>query len=117
MGHLKEKFTTALCTYRVRAGAETQFIALLEKHWPALHGAGLVTDVPSMIWRGEDEDGKTFFFEILEWKNLEAPEIAHKTPAVMAVWEPMGGLCEARNGRPPMEFPHGERLKMSFERK
>jgi hypothetical protein len=28
----------------------------------------------------------------------------------MAIWEPMGNLCEDRDGRPKFEFPHVERL-------
>ena len=34
----------------------------------------------------------------------------------MAVWEPMGKLCEPRAGRPPMEFPLVEPIEIRFER-
>jgi hypothetical protein len=54
--------------------------------------------------------------ELLTWKNAEAPNTAHELPEVMAVWEPMGMLCEKRDGRPPMEFPHVERIQIAFER-
>jgi hypothetical protein len=31
---------------------------------------------------------------------------AHEHPEVLAIWEPMDTLCEQRNGKPNMEFPH-----------
>jgi hypothetical protein len=103
---------TVICTYRVRKGARDAFAKLLGKHWPALSGAGLVTGVPSLIFESkpgggpqDDEPGPTFV-EIFTWVSAEAPDIAHRWPAIMAVWEPMGALVESRDGRPAMEFPH-----------
>ena len=40
--------------------------------------------------------------------------LAHESPEVMAIWEPMGALCEERDGRPSMEVPHVERMKIEF---
>jgi hypothetical protein len=48
--------------------------------------------------------------------DTEGPNMAHELPEVMSVWESMGKLCEARDGRPPMEFPHVERIQIAFER-
>ena len=98
--------STVLCTYRVRAGSEPEFLKLLERHWPALHTLGCVTDEPSRIYRGSDEQDRPFFVEIFHWKNEEALARAHGHPEVLAIWEPMDGLCEPRDGRPSMEFPH-----------
>ena len=67
----------------------------------------------SQVYRGADESGGTFFVEILTWRDRESPNRAHEIPAVMAVWEPMGMCCEARLGRPAMEFP--EVTAVSFE--
>jgi hypothetical protein len=100
----------ALCTYRVSDGKEAEFKSLLAQHWPALRKFGLVADEPSVLFRGKDESGKTFFVEILTWKSKEGPDIAEQTPEIMAIWERMGVLTEARLGRPPMEFPIVERL-------
>lgn len=91
-----------LCHYRVRPGSEADFLALLEGHWPALHAAGLVTETPARAWCHRPKDGATSFWELFEWRDAEAPKTAHELPAVMAVWEPMGALCES------MEFPHVE---------
>lgn len=109
---MSEGPATVLCTYRVKQGQEKAFIALLDKHWPTLHGLGLTTEDPSQVFRGSDEKGKPYFVEIFTWKSGESPGAAHHLPEVMAVWEPMGGLCEARGDRPSMEFPHVEPLKV-----
>jgi hypothetical protein len=108
----KEGGNWVICTYRVKEGDEGRFVELLERHWPTLHGQGLVTDEPARAFRGKDESGKTYFVELFEWKDISAAETAHQTPAVMAVWEPMGALVEARLGRPPMEFPHFEQVRL-----
>ena len=102
---------TSLCLYRVKAGSETAFRGLLKKHWPTLHRAGLAADEPSMIYQGTEKEGEPLFVELLTWKDQEGPDRAHELPEVMAVWEPMGKLCEPRDGRPPMEFPIVERIQ------
>ena len=102
---------TNICTYRVKPGAREKFIDLLRKHWPTLRDVGLATDTPALCFEavsgGEsrhNESGTTFV-EIFSWSRPNAPQVAHNMPAVMAVWEPMGALVEARDGRPAMEFP------------
>ncbi|MFC3078590.1 hypothetical protein ACFODL_10880 [Phenylobacterium terrae] len=102
---------TVICTYRVKAGARDAFLDLLRRHWPTLRDAGLATDQPALVFESapgpdpHDEKGVTFV-EIFSWAGAESARLAHETPAVMSVWEPMGGLTESREGRPPMEFPH-----------
>lgn len=109
------KRAVVICTYRVRKGQEDAFLELLGRHWPTLRKLGLVAGEPSQIYRGEDASGKSFFVEIFTWKDgEEGPRIAESTPEVMAVWEPMGALTEARLGRPSMEFPHVEPVRMAF---
>jgi hypothetical protein len=95
----------AICTYRIKAGKEDDFANLLRGHWPTLRELELAENTPSQVFRGTDESGGTFFVEILIWKDSEMPNRAHEFPAVMAIWEPMGMCCEARLGRPAMEFP------------
>jgi hypothetical protein len=107
---------TSLCIYRVRKGSEKAFRVLLAKHWPTLRRVGLGADVPSVVYEGTEDDGGPVFFEVLHWKDAAGPDRAHEIPDVMAVWEPMGKLCEARKGRPAMEFPRVSRLEVAFER-
>lgn len=101
---------TAICTYRVRRGEEQPFETLLVQHCPTLSRFGLVTSESSQLFRGQDAKGP-YYVEILDWIDVNAPDEAEKTPEVMKLWEGMGKLTEARDGRPPMEFPIVERLR------
>jgi hypothetical protein len=101
-----------ICTYRVKEGAREQFIELLRKHWPTLRKAGLASATPAMHFEfvptdesGRHEESGPTFLEIFAWSRPDGADLAHKSPEVMAVWEPMGALVEERDGRPSMEFP------------
>ena len=103
---------TVICLYRVRPGREDAFVSLLERHWPALRSLGLATALPPRHFRGAEEDGRPLFVEIFEWASAEAAGLAHEHPEVMAVWEPMDQLTEARGARPNMEFPHVQPIEI-----
>jgi hypothetical protein len=85
---------------------------LLARHWPTLSALGLVSEEPSQQFKGfEQDNGQPIYFEMFDW--LEgASDRAHEHPEVMAIWEPMDQLCEARGGKPNMEFPHVEPLSL-----
>jgi hypothetical protein len=98
-----------ICRYKVKPGKEEEMVELLEKHWPALREAGLATDDPPIIYRGVPGDrhgAGGVFIEIFSWKADNGPQLAHETPGVMAVWEPMGAICEQ------MEFPMFDTLDL-----
>ena len=99
-----------MCVYQVKTGSEAAFKTLLEKHWPTLSRLELVTDQRSVVYRGRNDDGTPFFVEFIEWRDQTAPDTAHQLADVAAVWEAMGPLCEARGGKPAMEFPPVERV-------
>ena len=101
---------TCMCVYQVRRGAESEFSELLAAHWPTLHRLELVTDDKPSMYQGKNDDDSPFFVEILTWRDEEAPNSAHELAEVMAIWEPMGKLCEDRDGRPAMEFPTVEQI-------
>ena len=107
---MAETHPTVICTYRVRKDKEPEFRALLDRHWPKLRELGMVTSQPSSLFRGLDGEDRPYFVEIFDWRDAAQPEKAHEHPEVMAIWEPMDALCEPRDGRPNMEFPHVERL-------
>jgi hypothetical protein len=109
---MPESSETVICHYCVRKGSERAFEALLLKHWPTLRRLGTVSEAPSRIYRGQDPAGRPMYWEIFEWKSAAAFEKAHAHPEVLAIWEPMDALCEPREGRPNMEFPHVERLEL-----
>jgi hypothetical protein len=103
---------TVICTYRVKAGNEDAFVALLERHWPTLRGLGLVTAAPPQHFRGFEQSGEPLFVEIFAWASGEAARLAHDHPDVAAIWERMDQLTESRAGRPNMEFPHVQPLEL-----
>ena len=86
-----------LCTYRVKDGKESDFLRLLERHWPTLRRVGLATDDPAQVFRSKDKTGRTVFVEMFSWKDAASPDVAHQTPEVMSVWEPMGALADEMN--------------------
>jgi hypothetical protein len=89
-----------LCIYRVKKGKESDFKQMLSQHGPALYKAGLTPEGAPKIWKSETRENKTVFVEMMQWKDESSSHAAHQMPEVMAVWEPMGSLCEG------MEFLH-----------
>jgi hypothetical protein len=106
---------TSLCIYRVKPGAEPAFQQLLARHWPTLRRVGLAADVASTVYAGSEGEQQPIFVELLHWRDAGGADRAHEIPEVMAVWEPMGKLCESRAGRPAMEFPRVEPVEIHFE--
>ena len=109
-----DKPVTVLCTYRVQPGQEAAFEALLAKHHPTLLAEGLVTADRPQVFRGADGTGGPVYHELFAWLEEGSAELAHQSPAVLALWEPIGALCEAREGRPPCEFPHVEPVEIAY---
>ena len=98
-----------ICTYKVKPGKEDEMVDLLQRHHPALLKAGLVTDEPPQIFRGLPDPhhgAEGVFVEIFAWKDDQGPNLAHESPEVMAIWEPMGAICEH------MDFPSFEVLRL-----
>ena len=86
---------TMLVSYTPKTGKEDEFLALLEQHWPTLEHLGLVTEMRPRIWRTKDiRTNQIHFVEIFQWKNGEASNVAHQSPEVMAIWEPMEPLLD-----------------------
>ena len=83
-----------LVIYRVKKDKEQEFLPLLQKHWPTLNQLGLVTSEKPTFSRGMGKDGKLSYIETFQWKDKNAPSIAHQTPEVMQIWEPMGPMIE-----------------------
>ena len=85
-----------LVTYLPKKGRDKELLALIKKHGPALKKVGLITKAPVRLWRATDKrTGEVSFVEMFQWTDAEASTLAHQTPEVMAVWEPMGPVLEA----------------------
>jgi hypothetical protein len=79
---------------------------VLAQAWPAYRRFGLVLGEPHLVLRGTDKAGKTYFVEILTWKDHDAPD--HVSPEIQAIWAQLQDLCEARLGHQGIEFPEVE---------
>jgi hypothetical protein len=101
----KTNDSVVVCTFRVKAGREKEFVALLKRHWPTLFKLGVVHEQPRMALQGHDSKTTSCFVEVFAWKE-GGLEIAHQHPEVLALWEPMEQMCETRGGHPATEFPH-----------
>jgi quinol monooxygenase YgiN len=85
----------ALVIYRPKPGAECALESLVRKHLPTLRSLGLLGTGHSAVYRAEDKRSHAVsFVEIFDWKDGPASDVAHQTPEVMAIWEPMGALLE-----------------------
>src|SRR5262245_53115168 len=84
-----------IVTYIPKRGKEAELLALVRRHEPALRKVGLVTNEPFRVWKAYDiRKEREQFIESFVWKDGKASDIAHQTPEVMAVWEPMGPVLE-----------------------
>lgn len=102
---------TVICTFRVKPDEVASFRELLNLHWPTLRRLELVNDAVEQVFVGSDEGVEgPVFVSIFDWVSAEAVETAHEHPDVAEIWEAMEPLCESRNGRPSMEFPHFTRV-------
>ena len=82
--------------YLVKQGKESEFVNIVKRHAPALKASGLITQEPVNLTKGKNiRSGKQVFIETFQWINEKASDIAHQTPEIMAVWEPMGPLLES----------------------
>ncbi len=95
---------TALCTYLVQPEKISLLSDLLNRHWPALHRYGLVTDDPAQIYFGEDYSGP-FFVEIMTWASPEAPGQAYWIQEINDIWTELYNNTEPRNARPGVDYP------------
>jgi hypothetical protein len=86
---------TNLVAYYPKEGKEKEFLQLLAKHWPTLDRMGLVTKQKVQIWRAFDiRKQRTHFVEMFQWKDGQSSDLAHQSPEVMAIWEPMTPILD-----------------------
>lgn len=84
-----------MVTYVPKKGKEAELLELVKKHEPALRQVGLVTSEPFKLWKAYDiRKQREQFIEQFVWKDGKSSDVAHQTPEVMAVWEPMGPVLE-----------------------
>src|SRR5260221_10811957 len=95
MSNARTTLTKNLVLYRPKAGSEAALLELCKKHAPALTASGLLSpNEPVTLYRATDlrrhGEPEPYFAETFEWKSPECGAIAHQSPEIMSVWEPMG---------------------------
>ena len=86
---------STIVTYVPKAGKEAELLELVKKHEPALRKVGLVTSEPFRVWKAFDIRKKRVqYIEQFAWKDGKSSDVAHQTPEVMAVWDPMRPVLE-----------------------
>lgn len=79
-----------IAVYKPKPGREAALAAAVGKHLDVLRAEQLVTDRPAYVMRAADGT----LVEVFEWRSPEAIERAHANPAVQALWEEFGAVCD-----------------------
>ena len=79
-----------IAVYRPKPGKDAELLERMREHLPVLRQEGLVTDRPSIMMRAKDGT----ILEVFEWKSAAHVERAHTNPAVLAMWERFGKVCD-----------------------
>ena len=103
---------TVLCMFRVVQGRQEELVKLCHEHDAVLRRLDLCSDEPAVLYVGQDDLSRPFVVKIFQWRSAAALKAAHEHPDVQMIWEAMEPLCEGRDGRPSMEFPHVERVEI-----
>jgi hypothetical protein len=81
--------------YRPKPGKEDELLALIKKHGPALQATGLITGGMPVVYKAHNiRTNQDFFVEMFSWRDEKASGLAHQTPEIMAVWEPMTPILD-----------------------
>jgi hypothetical protein len=82
-------------TYRPKPGKEQELFDLVMKHGPVLAATGLITGDKPQVYKAHNvRTNQDYFIEIFSWRDEKASGLAHQTPELMAVWEPMTPILE-----------------------
>lgn len=94
---------TVMTTYRAKAGKEDEVLKALDQARVLMLSHKMVLPEPHLVLRGQDENQKTYFVEILTWVDHDAPD--HAPAELTAVWNQLEAMCEKRDGHRGIEFP------------
>ena len=94
---------TVMATFRAKPGKEAALREVIERHWATARKLGLVTGDLHLLFRTEDEPGKTMFLHVFTWKSHAIPDDAPSE--IEKIWEEMKPLVETRGGHRGIELP------------
>jgi hypothetical protein len=93
---------TVHAIYHAKAGSEAVFERALARQWAVARRLNLLNRTPHIVVRGVEDGDKTFFAEVLEWRDENIPD--HAPPEIQEIWKEMRALVEPRKGRPGIDF-------------
>ena len=94
---------TVMATFRAKPGKEAALREVIERHWATVRKLGLAAGDLHLLFRTEDEPGKTMFLHVFTWKSHAIPDAA--PPEIERIWEEMKPLVETRGGHRGIEIP------------
>jgi hypothetical protein len=93
---------TVHVTYHARAGSEADLEKAIARQWDVARRLNLLNPAPHVVVRGVEDGDKTYFIEIIEWRDENIPD--HAPPEIQEIWKAMNRLVESRKGRPGIDF-------------
>jgi hypothetical protein len=94
---------TVMITLHPKAGAEQALADVIARHYETVRRLDMLHDgAVHVTLRGADEGDRPYFVEILTWRDGSVPDTAPK--AVLAIWNEMQALVEARGGRSGLDI-------------
>ncbi len=99
---------TVMATFQVKKGMEGRLSQLLDRHFATIQRLGFGTGPKPVRVLREDPAGPVLY-EIFDWNDGAIPKAAENIE-VKALWGEIDACCEARGGKPGLDFPHVKRL-------
>ncbi len=99
---------TVLATFQVKSGMVDRLSQLLDRHFATITRLGFGTGPKPVRVLHEDPAGAVLY-EIFDWVDSAIPKAADNLE-VKALWGEIDACCEARGGKPALDFPHVKRL-------
>jgi len=89
---------TVMITLHAKPGAEQALADVLARHYATARRLDLVVpEAPHVTLRSADGGEKRDFVEIMTWRDAEIPD--HAPKEILAIWQEMNALVEARAGQ------------------
>ena len=99
---------TVMATFQVKAGMVDRISILLDKHFATISRLGFGGG-PKPVRVVHDQPSGAVLYEIFDWVDGAIPRAAENLE-VKAHWGEIEACCEARGGKPALDFPHVKRL-------
>lgn len=97
-----------IVAYKPKPQMDEKLLAAVKKHVAILRAENLVSDKPAYLMRAKDGT----VVEVFEWRDAAAIEAAHKSPAVLALWNEFGAACDFV---PLTSLPEAQQMFAEFD--